>query len=80
MLDNLKKVSIFVILLCPEGIAILLVCSVMELIYRASISLGFSNDSLEYLSLGFGVVVFVIMFTFRLIAYFVKKNNKPKKL
>lgn len=80
MLSMLKKASIFVILLCPEGIAILLVCSVMELIYRATISLGFSNDSFEYLSLGFGVVIFVIMFTLKFIAYFIKKNNKPKKL
>ncbi|WDE11747.1 hypothetical protein [Thalassomonas haliotis] len=80
MLGFIKKSGIFILLLCPEGVAILLVCTIMEGLYRASIALGYSNNNLEFLALGFGIFIFIVLFSFKLFAYLVKRKNKPKGL
>jgi hypothetical protein len=76
MFKSLKHTLMFVVLLCPEGVAIALVCSLMELVYRLSVYFGFSNSSLNFLSLFFGFSVFIILFMYRLFLYFIKKRKK----
>jgi hypothetical protein len=74
----MKLVLVFIITLCPHGVAIFLVCSVMEVLYRGLIQFGIIEGGLEFLSLGFGVVTFVVLFCHRLFIYFLKRKKTLK--
>jgi hypothetical protein len=67
------------VLICPNGVAILLVGVMMEILYRICIALSLLENGLEFLALGFGVVGFSILFSFKLFIYFVKPKDIHKK-
>ena len=79
MLNKIKSLFVFIITLCPNGVAILLVCSVMEILYRGLIQFNIIGGGLEFLSLGFGGVTFLLLFLQRLTLYFLQKKKRRGK-
>ncbi|MBA6254511.1 MULTISPECIES: hypothetical protein [unclassified Colwellia] len=75
MFKRIKNSLIFVLLICPDGVGIALVCVVMEVFYRISIYFGYSNSELEFLSLFFGLGTFIVLFIYRLTVYHLKKRK-----
>jgi hypothetical protein len=74
--SRMKNWMIFVLLICPDGVAILLATTVMEMIYRVSIYYNFSNSGLEFLSLGFGICLFTLMFLYRALIFLKRRKEK----
>jgi hypothetical protein len=74
MMALIKKWSTFTVLICPNGVAILLIGVIIEILYNLCTALGFLGNSLELLALSFGLAGFYVLFSFKRLVYFAKKK------
>ena len=75
MLKRLKDSAVFVLVFCPEGVAVAILGSLMELIYRACVFFKLLNSGLELLPFIGGFVLFVVLFAWKILVYFLKRNR-----
>lgn len=75
MLKKLKDSAVFVLIVCPEGVAVAILGSLMELIYRICIYFKLLNSGLELLPFIGGFVLFSVLFAWKLLVYFLKRHR-----
>jgi len=73
--DRVKSGALFVLFVCPDGIAIAATSLVMELLYRLAIRLNYLGTGLEYLAVSVGFGLFVLILGFRLFSALMGDKN-----
>jgi|GEM_PF-3590277 len=76
MFNLLKEKLKFAILLAPDALAYSLICIVWEPLYRLCILVGLAETGLEWFPFKFGLIVFGLLFSYRYIAYLIKRKSK----
>lgn len=76
MLKNLKKWAIFTLLICPDGVALLFLGIIIEVVYRLGASFGLLAYGKENFSFGFGIIAFIALLMLKLFIYVIKKRNR----
>ncbi|KID37948.1 hypothetical protein QT16_11695 [Pseudoalteromonas distincta] len=76
MLNSLKEKLKFAILLAPDAFTYSLIFIVWEPLYRLCIFVGLAEKGMEWIPFQFGLIVFVLLFSYRYIVYLIKQKSK----
>lgn len=79
MLKKIINGLVFVLLVCPEGLAIFTLGMIMELIYRLGVHLGYLKPGIELLLVVGSFVLGLMLFSWKMLVYYFKKHNEARR-
>lgn len=73
LFEKMKNHLIGITIRCTGGVAVLITCLIMEVLYRAAVWIGFAARGLDFLILGFGFAYLLIELIWRVFIYMRKR-------
>lgn len=68
MLNRVKEAFFKIVLLSPNGFAILMVSMIMEVVYRLLVKLSLAKTGIELLLISFGFLSYFLAIIFRVVS------------